>query len=295
MIVQRTTIGIMWMLAAQVVFVTVWSAIKHLGGRIPLFELVFFRAAISLIVLLPLTHWRHKSFRGHAFVTLFLRAFFGFLAMVFGFYAMTNMELGNAVTLFNTFPIFVALLAPSLLDERFSRLQFAFALAAFAGIAMVLRPDANILQGASVYALLAAILAALSMICIRKLGRTDSVLIITLYFTAFTTMASAPMAAIQFVKPTASEWGYLIFIGVAVTFAQLFLTKAFKHAAASTIAPFSYLSVIGSYIAGFVLFSEVTDPWSAIGAAIIIAAGTGVMLSAPKAQRVPGSVPGVRT
>ena len=283
------------MLAAQLLFVAVWSAIKYLGGRLPLFELIFFRAAISLAILLPLTHWRHKSFKGHGWITLFLRAFFGFLAMTFGFYAITHMEMGNAISLFNTFPIFVALLAPSLLDESFSRLQFVFVLVAFVGIAMILKPNTDILQGASIYPLLAGILAALSMICIRKLGRTDSVLIITLYFTAFTAMASAPLAAIQFVRPTASEWSYLIFIGVAVTFAQLFLARAFKHAAASTIAPFSYISVIGSYIVGLLLFSEMTDLWSAAGAAIIIAAGIGVMLSAPPKQRVPGSIPAVRT
>jgi len=283
------------MLAAQLLFVAVWSAIKHLGGRLPLFELVFFRAAISLVVLLPLTGWRHRSFKGNALVTLFLRAFFGFLGMVFGFYALTHMEMGNAITLFNTFPIFVALLAPPLLDESFSRLQFAFVLVAFVGIAMILKPNADIFQGASLYALLGGIMAALSMVCIRKLRMTDSVLIITLYFTAFTAIVSAPLAAIQFVKPMASEWGYLIFIGVAVTFAQLSLTRAYRYATAATIAPFSYISVVGSYIAGLAFFFEVIDLWSAVGAAIIIAAGTGVMLSAPRAQEVPGSIPAART
>jgi len=198
------------------------------------------------------------------------------------------------VTLFNTLPIFVALLAPALLGEAFGRLQFALIIVAFVGITVVLKPDENILQGVSIYALLAGLMAALSMICIRKLRATDSIFIITLYFTIFTTVVSAPLAFMNFVRPTAVEWGWLVFIGVAITFAQLFMTKAYRLGDASTIAPFSYASVIGAYAAGLLFFSEIPDIWSIIGAAIIVAGGIGIMIAAPKAQRVPGSTPGAR-
>jgi len=294
MISKVTAKGVLLMLAAQLIFVAAWGAIKFLGDRLPLFELVFFRGFFSLIILIPLTHFKHRSFRGRDLSTLFLRAFFGLVAMVMSFYAMIHMEMGNTVTLFNTLPIFVALLAPALLGEAFGRLQFALIIVAFVGITVVLKPDENILQGVSIYALLAGLMAALSMICIRKLRATDSIFIITLYFTIFTTVVSAPLAFMNFVRPTAVEWGWLVFIGVAITFAQLFMTKAYRLGDASTIAPFSYASVIGAYAAGLLFFSEIPDIWSIIGAAIIVAGGIGIMIAAPKAQRVPGSTPGAR-
>jgi drug/metabolite transporter (DMT)-like permease len=273
--------GIFWMVLAQLLFVAAWTAIKMLGSRLPLFEIVFFRAFISLLALLLIAIMREKSIKGRNYAALFLRAIFGFIAMTLAFYAMIEMEMGNASTLFNTLPIFVALLAPPILGEAFSTRKLVIVFVAFAGIALILKPDAGIVQGASLFALLAGFLGALAMLSVRKLAATDSPLIITLYFTAFTAAASAPMAAMDFVPPTLPEWGWLVFIGVFLTFAQLALTSAFTFGHASTIAPFSYVSVIGAYAAGLLFFGEVPDALSIAGAAIIIGSGIAIMLSAP--------------
>lgn len=278
---KGTACGILWMVAAQVMFVAAWTAIKALGARLPLFEIIFFRSFLSLLVLLFIAIARERSIRGRNSAGLLLRSSLGCAAMVLSFYAMIRMEIGNAATLFNTLPIFVALLAPPILGESFSRRKLAIVIVAFAGIALILKPDAGIAQGASLVALLAGILGALAMLFVRKLASTDSPLIITLYFTAFTTAASAPVAALNFVPPTMPEWGWLVFIGVILTFAQLAMTNAYTFGHASTIAPFSYASVIGAYAAGLAFFGEMPDALSIAGAAIIIGSGIAIMLSAP--------------
>lgn len=283
------------MLAAEICFVAAWTAIKKMGQRLPLFEIIFFRAFFSLLILLPLTRWRLHTFRGRDLCTLFLRAITGYAAMILAFYAIINIEIGDAVALFNTLPIFVALMSPALLGEPFRKLQLAFIAVAFAGVIIVLKPSSDIFAGASLYALIAGFLAALAMICIRKLGATDSPLIITLYFTAFSAIASLPVAASDFILPTVAEWAWLAFVGLAVTFGQLFMTKAYKFGTAATISPFGYASVIGSYIAGLFFFSEIPDHQSIVGAFVIIASGIGIMLAAPPRQCVPGSTPGART
>jgi len=205
--------------------------------------------------------------------------------MVMAFYAMINMEIGNAATLFNTLPIFVALLAPAILGEAFSSKKLALVIIAFVGIGIILKPDPDMLNGASVYALMAGLLGAMAMLFLRKLAATDSPLIITLYYTIFITVGSAPMAAAKFTYPTTIEWIYLIIMGICVTFAQLFMARSYQYGHASTIAPFGYASVIGSYIVGLSIFGEIPDVWSIVGAAMIIASGIGIMLSEPKTPR----------
>ncbi len=291
----KTARGIIWMILAQIVFVTTWTAIKTLGKRLPLFEIIFFRAFFSSLILLPLTHWRIGTFRGHDWITIFLRSLTGVAAMIAAFYTMIHIELGNAATLLNTLPIFVAILAPSLLGEPFRRRQFLFVLIAFAGILFILKPDAELVQGNSLIGLLAGFLAALAMLCLRKLRHTDNVLTITLHFTLFTALVCLPFMLRHFIWPTREEWFWLAFIGFFVTFAQLFMARAYHFGRASTIAPFAYISVIGSYIAGLVFFTEVPDLLSAIGSAVVIVGGVGVMLTAPPAQHIPGSTPGART
>lgn len=273
--------GILWMVAAQLLFVAAWTSVKVLGARLPVFELVFFRAFISLLVLILLAILRERSIKGKNYRALLFRSVFGFIAMTLAFYAMIEMEIGNAATLFNTLPIFVAILAPVLLGESFSIRKLILVIAAFAGIALILKPDIDIIRGISLLALVAGFLGALAMIYVRKLADTDSPLIITLYFTAVTTAGSAPMAALDFVPPTIPEWTWLVLIALALTFAQLFMTKAYTYGHASTIAPFSYVSVIGAYVSGLLFFGEVPDAFSIIGAAVIIGSGIGIMLSSP--------------
>ncbi|MFA5812667.1 MAG: DMT family transporter [bacterium] len=279
--------GIAWMLGAEALFVASWCAIKFLGGRLPLFEIVFFRALLSLFVLVPLTYFRLGHFRFHDRRALFMRSFFGYLAMFSSFYAMIHLRLGNASTLINTMPIFVALFSTVLVREPFSRRQFLFILIAFAGISMILKPDAGILSRPSLIGLFAGVMSALAMIGLRKLHSTDTTMIITLYFTAFSALVSVPMALYKFIWPTPYEWIWLIFIGAVITFAQLFMTRAYKYGNASTIAPFSYASVIGAFVAGLILFGEVPDIWSIGGAVVIVASGIGVMLAAPRARKGP--------
>lgn len=285
MALRPTTVGILWMSASELVFLLAWCSIKVLGRHLPLFEIVFFRAAVSLVLLIPVMKWSGSPFRGRALGTLFLRALFGFLAMIASFYAMIHLKIGNASTLIGTMPIFVALLAPIFLREPFQMKQLGFVLVSFVGIGMLVKPDAEVLEVAALFGLASAVFAALAMLCLRKLHASDSAMTITFSFTALSTIASAPLGLAHPLAPTPAEWGLIALVGVSGTVAQLFLARAYKFGPAATIAPFAYVSVVGSFAAGVVVFGEIPDLWSVLGAAIVIACGVGISLLAPEVQQ----------
>ncbi|MBT3182694.1 MAG: DMT family transporter [Deltaproteobacteria bacterium] len=291
---RKSIQGILIMIASQLIFVSAWVAMKHAGGRIPLFEVLLFRGLFSLLLIVPLILIRKRSFRPKNWLIIFTRSLFGYIALAMFLHAMLNMEMGNATSLFNTLPIFVAILAPALLKEPFGKLQFIFILISFIGIAIILRPDSNIFEGAAIYALSAGIFAALAMISLRKLGSTDSPLVVTFYFTLFIIFLSLPMAVKDFIIPTHNEFMILAFAGISLGLAQVMMTSAYKLGTASSIAPFGYVFVIGSYFSGLFFFSEMPDKWSIIGAAIVIIGGVCIMLTSPKKQCVPGSTPGLK-
>ena len=282
---KPVTKGIIWMSLSQLLFVVAWASIKLVGERIPLFEITFFRSAISVVVLVPLVGIRLGSFRGKALKNLLLRAAFGTAAMLMSFYAMIHMDLGNSSTLFNTMPIFVALLAPAMIGEPFDRRQLLLILGGFAGIALLLGADSGIFETLGLMAATAGLLSAIAMIFVRKLSRTDSALVITLFFTAFAALVSLPFAAYEYVAPAPFEWGLILLIGLTATIGQIFLVHAYKFGHAATIAPFAYVSVVGSYAAGIVVFGAIPDVQSVAGALVVVACGVGIMLFAPAARQ----------
>jgi drug/metabolite transporter (DMT)-like permease len=48
---------------------------------------------------------------------------------------------------------------------------------------------------------------------------------------------------------------------------------AFRYADASVLAPFSYTQLLWASIFGFLLFGEVPDVWTVVGAVIIVSSG----------------------
>jgi len=62
-------------------------------------------------------------------------------------------------------------------------------------------------------------------------------------------------------------------IGMAGAFAHLGLIKAFEYGEASLVAPFDYGQLIGAALLGYVIFAELPDLWTWVGAAIIVASG----------------------
>jgi len=275
---RHTTYGIILMILTTICIATGWVGVKILGERLPTAEIVCFRSVVGLLILIPATYIRTKSLKGKNKRLLVIRGVTGFIGMMLAFYAMIQMNLGDASMLLNTYPLFVALLAPFFLKEASNPRVFALAIAAFVGIGFILKPTWDILNGGAFAALAAGISVAFAMIAIRKLHSTDNTWIIATWFTAIVAMGSLPFLIIGFVRPTFSEWLIIALTGFILTLSQIFVTKAYRYAKASIIAPFSYLAVIWSYLFDILIWKYVPDIWSAIGSAIVISAGVGILM-----------------
>ena len=81
------------------------------------------------------------------------------------------------------------------------------------------------------------------------------------------------MVPFGWVTPSPHELGLAVILACAATGGQYLTVLAYRRAAASLLAPFSYAQLIWASAFGFVLFANVPDFWTGIGAAVIIASG----------------------
>jgi len=273
---DRVLLGIFLMAFGETILVGMAAAIKHLSSELPLLQIIFFRNALALVVLIPfifrvgLTHLKTKKINIH-----FLRALFGVSAMLCMFYIFANLRLSEAVLLKATSPIMLSLMAWLVLRERVSLLGWCAILMAFVGVLVILGPNAfdlSISLGFLI-GITGALLAALAKIMVRRLGRSDSSEVIVFYFAAFGTVFTLPFAITVWQPVFGVQWFFLCLIAVFATFGQLCITKAYTVAPAARVAMFSYLSLPVAGLLGWFLWSETIDLPLLLGTAIIVVAG----------------------
>src|SRR5690606_30109551 len=66
---------------------------------------------------------------------------------------------------------------------------------------------------------------------------------------------------------------FLVSAGICGGIAQIFMTEAYRHAEASTVAPFEYTSIVLAIVIGYLAFGEKPTVHIIVGGAIVIAAG----------------------
>ena len=95
----------------------------------------------------------------------------------------------------------------------------------------------------------------------------------------------------------------MVAIGLLGIGSQSLAIRAFRAGEASFVAPFEYSRLLFAAALGFFLFAETPDPWSYLGAAIIVRRDTlcrapwiaGGLVQVPPARNRTGSHPGPAT
>jgi drug/metabolite transporter (DMT)-like permease len=76
----------------------------------------------------------------------------------------------------------------------------------------------------------------------------------------------------------ASDWGWLIGIGVTGALGQMWLTDAFRRAPPSVVGPFEYTAILWAFAIDWIFWSASPSLSLVIGACIVIASGVVVIL-----------------
>ena len=266
--------GALYLIASGLLFACSGAMVKVASARLPNEMVVFFRSALGLLALSP---WLWRRGWGalktrHPFAHLW-RGLCGLGAMYCYFYAIAHMPLGEATLLNYASPLFIPFLAFLLLGEGVSRrLWFAIGVG-FVGIVLILKPGLDLFRPVSLVGLASGLFTAFAMVGIRRLTRSESASRIVFYFSLVCTVGSAAPLAWAWRTPEPELWALLILIGAVASLAQLLLTRAYAHAPAAQVGPFTYSTVVFATFIGLVFWGEVPDVYSFLGAVLVVAAG----------------------
>jgi len=266
--------GALYMIASSLLFAGMGGIVKIVSVLLPNEMVVFFRSAMGLMALLPwLAHRGLSSVRTHQPGAHLARGLAGLAAMYCYFYAIAYLPLAEATLLNYATPIFVPFIAFLWLRERVPRRLASAIGVGFLGILLILKPGLELFSPASLVGVASGIFAAVAMVGIRRLTRTEPALRIVFYFSLICTVISAVPLAWSWRTPAFELWAWLLAMGVLASTAQLCLTRAYAHAPAAQVGPFSYATVVFAALAGWGFWGEVPDVLSAVGALLVCVAG----------------------
>ncbi len=239
--------------------------VKNINQRIPIYELVFFRSLLSLIITLSIIKIRNINPWGNNKLLLILRGLLGTSALVCIFYAIRNMPLSISTIIQYTYPIFISLFACIFINEKITK-NIVFALiVGWLGILLILNTtqltNINVeIDRLSIFiAFLGAIFTALAYVTVKKLSFTEDVYVIIEYFPLVSFIILLPIVFYNWITPNVYELLWIIGIGLFTQLGQTFLTIGLKNLPASEASSINYLQVIFASIWGFLFFSEIIN------------------------------------
>ncbi|MEM1162713.1 MAG: DMT family transporter [Pseudomonadota bacterium] len=264
----------LWMTGAVASFSLMAIGGREVSHRLDTFELMFFRSMIGLVLVLAygaavgcFAQVKTQRFGLHA-----VRNLFHFTAQNLWFYALPFIPLSQLFAIEFTTPIWIALLAPLLLAEKFTYWRVIAAALGFAGILVIARPGLAPLNVGHLTAALSTIGFCGSIMMTKALSRTEKTWTILFWLTAIQSVYGAIAVAWDgdMTLPDAETWYWVVLVGICGLTAHLSLTNALGLAPASIVAPmdFSRLPVIA--IVAWLVYSEPLEIAVAVGAALIL-------------------------
>ncbi|MCP5152537.1 MAG: DMT family transporter [Ectothiorhodospiraceae bacterium] len=187
--------------------------------------------------------------------------------------AVKYLPLAETIAIIFVGPLLVTVLAALVLREHVGPRRWTACLVGLAGAMVVVRPGADGLGWVALYPLAATTLHAVYVVCTRALAPTEHTATMLTY-SALPSVVVLGLAAPWFwVAPGAVGWVALVGIGVIACVSVVLAIRAYALAPASLLAPYSYVEIVFGSVLGLVLFGDVPDAMTVLGAGIIVASG----------------------
>ncbi|MEM8916408.1 MAG: DMT family transporter [Pseudomonadota bacterium] len=265
--------------AASLVLVVMDTFVKLAGQELPVPQLLwaryFFHLA-TIVVFIPFIGWS-KVVRTRQPVRQWSRGLCVALSSLFAFNAFQALPLTDVYAIGFTAPLIVTILAIPFLGEQVGPRRWAAVFVGLLGVLVVIRPGLETVNTGMMFAIVMAFMFACYQLLTRSGALQDGPLVGVFYAAVVGTIGTSLFVPFAWVAPTPLQWAILILIGVLGAAGHWLLIMAFRSAAASFVSPFMYVQIIWSTIFGALVFADNPDPYTLLGAAILIGAGIFVL------------------
>lgn len=268
------------------------ALIKLFSADFVLWQVFVLRSLIALPVLAAVIAFRARA--GAATLQRFLPRHPGWVALrslmltfmwVAYYAALPHLDLSAAAATYYTLPFFITLFAALFLGDRIGRRGGLAILLGFAGVVLVLSPDAGAFNLYAVLPLAAAVLYALAMILTRSKCRHEDPLVLSLALNvSFIAVGGVATLAVPLLFPGGFLGGAWAAVGAAEAWALVLLAAsiiigsvgaaiAYQIGPPATVATFDFAYVAFAALWGLVFFGSFPDMIGLLGMAMIVGGG----------------------
>jgi len=272
---DRPALGIVLMLAGVAGFAVMDAIIKWLTADYPVPQVVALRSwfGLPLLCMLALRGGGLKSLRTRRPMVHIGRYSLVLILSFSFFWGLSQMKLVDAIAISFAAPIFIAVFSVLLLKEPVGLHRWAAIGVGFCGVLVMLRPGMGVFQWASLVVLGSVLAYALLMITTRAFKSTESTAALMLYPQLGISLTGIVVAPLFWVTPNLGDLGLFALAGLFGSVGVMCLTHAFRLAPVATVTPFEYSALIWATLLGYLLWDELPDSYTLIGAGIVISSG----------------------
>lgn len=188
--------------------------------------------------------------------------------------AVAYVPLADAVAITFVAPFIVTLLAALILKEPVGLRRWSAVVIGFIGTLIVIRPGLGVMHPAAFLLMIAATLFAIRQILSRALAGEDRP-VTTVAYTALISwsLLCLPLPFVWQTPGTLQEVALLILIAALAAGGETLVILALATAQAVVVAPVQYSLLLWGTMYGFLIFGQLPDGWTLLGALILVATG----------------------
>ncbi len=252
------------------------AMVKSIAHKYPVGEVIFVRGLMTAILIgaavLALDHGR--ELRHATDKRILARSVFDGLSTACFIAALVHMKLADLAAMLQVSPLILTAFSVLFYRELVGWRRWTAILVGFAGAMFVVKPTPSAFDIWAVVAIAAATSSALREMLTRRIDRSVPTVVIAFMGSIGILVAGALFAATgEWRSIPAHDLAMLAGAAVFVGIATYSIALAFRGVDLSVVAPFRYSYLITSAIAGYLVFNELPDGWSAFGAVLIVGSG----------------------
>jgi drug/metabolite transporter (DMT)-like permease len=273
---DRVSRGILYMLAATVMFAISNAIAKSQVASYSFAEVLFFRALVSLVacavLILPRTGL--IVFRTHRLRDHIGRSGTQAVAQSLIIIAFSLMPLGGAVAINFSAPLFATLFAALWLKEKVGLARGLALIAGFLGVLLVAAPGADSFRLGALYAVGNAVLFGSVTAAVRGMTVTESAETLTMYQMLMLTIGfTLALPIFGFTWPTNLDLAAMLINGLFNGLGQYWWTRSLSLAPPSAVGPFYYFSIVWAMGLGFLFWGDIPTLPLLAGSAVVVGSG----------------------
>ncbi len=272
-----------WLLADMALNIWALGIVKALGLGYPAAQIVFLRAIIGLVMLLPWIYRDRQVFATIPSLPLqIVRVGLSAATLTASYFAIARVPLALFTTMNFTRPLVVMILAALILRERISGGQWLAAAVAMIGVVIAIDPQGTVI-GPGLLALALVILTGSAAVIITRRLRETPTLVLMTFYTVGLGVCTLPFAVWTWQPIPMSHLGPLLTVGVFAQAAQACFLRAHYNGDAGVLSVLGYMSLPLSTAAGYLAFGEVPTLRFLAGAVLVVlAAGSLTIKRTPR-------------